>query len=257
MSTSEIGFLAIFAYALAFISQWHSNKHFFSKGVTVFLTLGALTTHGLLLHYLIDLSEGQNLAWTNLFSLLTWLSACIIFFASITMPVMSLNFLLYPATIIAISLTLIFHPIHLIITKTNPAALMHILLATLIVALLLITGIQAALLFLQQIALKQKKLFALLNILPPLDKMQRLLNIDMFLCFFGLTIFLGSAFFAFSTTIMLSFWWEPLCSLVLWLLFLLLLIGRKRLRWTQLTGAVVTCGGTLLAIGLFLTRHLG
>ena len=256
MTTAEIGLCAIFCYAAAFIFQlaW-IGKSRYQAILSLFIIL-ALITHGLQLHRLIDLPSGQNLSLVNLFSLLTWLSALLIALVNLRLPVRSLNFLLYPVAIMSIGLSVLFPASLIIPTQHDPVTLFHILLSTLIVALFVMSGIQALLLSVQQYALKQKKLLSVLQIFPALDQMEKLLFFDLALSFIGLSLFLISAFMSFSLSVMIHFWQESIASLLLWFIVGFLLLGRYCLRWRSATAAVWTSLAVAIAITIFLTRHL-
>lgn len=256
MSTAQLGLFAILAYSVAFMCQVASSRHLAWRFFSVAAIVIALLLHGEQLHQLIDLPQGQNLAWTNLFSLLAWLSALLIFLANYVLRVATLNFLIFPVAIIAIALGEVFHPLKIIVTEYHPETLTHILLATFIVALLVICGFQALLLMTQQFLLRRKKMLSLLELFPPLQIMERLLFFEVLLCFLGLTIFLVTALLGFDLLAVKSFWMETLFSMVLWLGLLVLLLGRYVFRWRAATAA--SCSFVALAIGvlLFLTSHL-
>lgn len=256
MTTAQIGLFAVIAYAMAFVCQVADSKNSVGRLFLFFLSWLAIITHGLQLHLLIDLPLGQNLSWVNLLSLLTWLTVLLIGLASVALPVKSLNLLVYPVAIIAVGLSEILHPYFLIATKYQPEMLMHILLATLIVALLVICGIQALLLIIQQRALKQKKLLSLLQLFPPLQVMEHLLFFEMSLGFLGLTLFLLLSLVSFNFELLKIFWLEAALSCLLWLIFLFLLIGRFILKWRSATAAIWVSFGVSVAVILYLTSHI-
>ena len=126
MATAELGLFAILAYSVAFVSQVANSKKISWRIFLLLTTWFAIACHGLQLHQLIDLPQGQNLSWVNLLSLLTWLSAILILLANFILPVSSLNFFLYPVSIITIGLTEFFHPRYIIVTQHQPKMLLHI-----------------------------------------------------------------------------------------------------------------------------------
>lgn len=254
MPLAEMGLFAIVAYALAFMSQVAYARSRLWRGFLLLTACAALFCHASQLHQLIDLPQGQNLSWVNLLSLLTWLAGLLIFLADFILPVASLSLLVYPASIVAISLSIVTHPYHLVATEHQPKMLWHILLASLLVTLLIITAIQSLLLVLQKFLLKQKKMLGLLQFFPPLQSMERLLFFEISLSFISLTLFLlltGFDFFSLK-----NFWDEGFLSLVLWLIFLIVLIGRYRYQWRSLVAAILTCVGVGVALLIYLSHHL-
>lgn len=256
MTVIEIGLASIFFYTTAFLFQLASIEKLHYQRYLIWLILFALFFHGNQLHYLIDLPSGQNLSLANLFSLLTWLSGVLIALVSLRLPMQSLYFLLFPFSILSVGLSLFFHNEFIIPTQHNPVALFHILLATLIVALFVISGIQAILFSAQQYALRHKKCLSVLAIFPALDRMEALLFFDLSLSFLGLTLFLLSAIMSFSWPAILHFWEESIVSLLLWVMLGLLLLGRYYLRWRSATAAAWASIALAIAITIFLTRHL-
>ena len=86
--------------------------------------------------------------------------------------------------------------------------------------------------------------------------MERLLFFEMSLGFLGLTVFLLTAMLGFDLALVKSFWIETLLSGLLWLTFLLLLIGHYALKWRSATAAMWASLGVAVAIILYLTSHL-
>lgn len=254
MTPAEIGLFAVIAYALAFMGQVAYSQQYSWRGFLFLTTCIAIVCHALQLHQLIDLPGGQNLSWINLLSFLTWLSALLIFLVNFILPIASLNLLLYPISIITMSLSMIWHPQHLVMTAQQPKMLWHILLASLLVALLIICAIQSLLLVLQKFALKQKKMLSLLQRLPPLQSMERLLFVEIILSFIGLSVFLLLTGINFS--LFKNFFDEDCLSLLLWFIFLMILIGRYHYQWRASIAALWTCLGVGIALLLYLTHHL-
>jgi len=253
MSPAEMGLLAIVAYALAFMGQVAYARNGLWRGFLLLATCAALFCHASQLHQLIDLPQGQNLSWVNLLSLLTWLSGLLIFLVDFILPIASLSLLVYPASIVAISLSIIIHPYHIVATEYQPKMLWHILLASLLVALLIITAIQSALLVLQKFLLKQKKMLGLLQFFPPLQSMERLLFFEISLSFISLTLFLLLSSVDFRS--LKNFWDEGFLSFILWLIFLIVLVGRYRYQWRSLIAAILTCAGVGVALLIYLSHH--
>jgi hypothetical protein len=254
MTPAEIGLFAVVAYALAFMCQVAYSRKILWRGFLLLTTGCAIACHAIQLHQLIDLAQGQNLSWVNLLSLLTWLAALLIFLADFILPVASLNLFLYPASIITISFSIVLRPHNIMVTDHHPKMLLHILFASVLVALLIICAIQSLLLVLQKCSLKQKKMLSLLELLPPLQSMERLLFFDIALSFVVLSIFL--IFSAIDFSLLQNFWDEGVLSLLLWLIFFIVLVGRYYYHWRSLIAAILTCFGVSIALLIYLTNHL-
>ncbi len=256
MTSAQIGLVAIAAYAMAFVGRVAYSSRLSWRCFLFFLTWIAIISHGLQLHRLIDLPLGQNLSWVNLLSLLAWLSVLLIALADYVLPVASLGLLVYPVAIVLIGLSEFLHPTFILVTKFHPPMLMHILLATFVVALLFICGIQALLLMLQQFSLKQKKMLSLLELLPPLQVMEQLLFFEIGLSFLSLSLFFIATLYGFEFSLVKIFWRETLLSILLWGIFLVLLIGRYLLKWHSARSAMAASLGVAIALVLYLMSHI-
>ena len=258
MIVPAFGIFAIIAYASVLILHMMYGNHTSPtiKFFSYFLIMIGLITHAMQLHHLIDTSQGQNLSWLNLISLLTWLSGLLIMLASFSLPILSLNFLLYPVAILFLGLNYFLHPVYFIVTKNQPQMLVHILSATAVVAFLIIAAIQSVLLFFQQLILKQKKLLAVLNFLPPLETMKRLLFLEINLNFIVLSIFFLLTLYLVKPIVLLHYWAASLLSVFLWIIFLFLVFIRYFFRWRPATGALSVIVALCIGLLIYLTSHL-
>lgn len=109
--------------------------------------------------------------------------------------------------------------------------LTHILLSTLAFGALFIAAIQAVLLALQERQLRHKKGVGVLQILPPLEKMERLLFEMIVVGFILLTVVLITSLWWFHTLLFTVFWQKSLLSFVAWLVFMVLLLGHWLFGW--------------------------
>ncbi len=242
MDNTHLSFLAILFYGIAAISQ---SLSFARQTVPRlawlwFFGFAAVLVHGILLYHWIDLGPGQNLSFYNLLSLVTWLVALLILLATFTKPVANLTIFILPLAIASIVLALVFPRFEIVDTAANPKQLFHILLSTLAFSLLCIAALQAILLAWQERLLRNKHARGIIRMLPPLEVMETLLFQMIILGFMFLSMVLLTSIWSFYPVLSANLWQKLILSMVAWLVFAILLVGRwyygwrgqQAIRWT-------------------------
>jgi ABC-type uncharacterized transport system permease subunit len=220
------------------------------NGLIIALSLMALIGHGWLLYTWIETTQGQNLDPWIMFSLTTWLMGLILF-GSLPKPGLALVAFVHPISALSIAGTFYFAGESIVMTKTNPGILIHIALSLLASSVLYLAAFQSALCNIQNYLLKQHKQWPMLNLLPPLQTMERVLfNI----------IGLGNVLLLATLLSGLSFVSEParqgllpkmLLSFAAWLLFVGLWSGRLLFGWRGPTTFRWTFIGVFLLFGAY------
>lgn len=213
-----------------------------------YLGIAAVILHSILLHHWIDTGIGQNLAFFNLFSLVTWLVALLIVLAMIRKPVANLTLFIFPIAAISIVLVGLFPAFDIVHTAAKPKELVHILLSTVAFSVLCITALQAVLLALQERVLRRKHAVAIMQILPPLEVMESLLFQMMIVGFVLLSFVLLSSVWCFYPFANLFLWQKLIVSLFAWLVFATLLVGRQFFGWRGAQVIRWTLGGVFLVM---------
>ncbi len=218
----------------------------------------AALLHGYLLYSLIDLSSGQNLTEINLLSLASWLIVMIIIPLAAVQPVAYLQILIFPFAAASIFLAIHSHARYILQTGNHPSQFLHILLSVFTFSVLSIAAIQALTLALQEKLLKLKHLEAI-NILPPLETMEKILFQLLFVGVILLSGLIGTSLYFFHSILLNHFLQKTIITLVAWLIFTFLLLGRQYFGWRGKKAVYCTLGGVfLLSIlyygGLLMTR---
>lgn len=246
------------AYALAIsmkILAIRQNKIAWQDWLTTIFALIALYCQAILLHRYIDLNAGQNLSPANLFSLITWLAALLLFLTGLQRTAGNLCLLVFPLGIIALIWQMSSSTEYIVITNHHWAALWHVLLSTLIVSIMIIAGLQASLLALQEKLLQKKRFLSLLTYLPSLQVMEQLLFRLIWLGFIGLSLLMLTSLWLISQESIATLWHKLIATAFLWSCLAILLIGRYRLGWRGTTAVILTSAGVALAMLLYLGSH--
>lgn len=215
--------LTILSYGMAIFIKTFS--------VRLKANLSGVILHGFLLYRLIDVNDAQNLAFFNLFSLVAWLVLVIITLTSLKKSLGNLIIIALPIAAIAVVLPLIFPQTYLINTGANPKMLIHILFSTFTFSILCIAALQALLLGVQEWLFRHHQASKIIQILPPLEVMELLLFKLIATGFILLTVVLASSVIIFKTLFVTPIWQKLLLSLVAWLVFAGLLLGRWYFGW--------------------------
>ncbi|MBX9585754.1 MAG: cytochrome c biogenesis protein CcsA [Gammaproteobacteria bacterium] len=134
-----------------------------------------------------------------------------------------------------------------------PTGLLHIFLAVLTTAVFAFAGVQALLLALQDRQLHQKMQINWLDKLPPLERMEALLFQMIWGGFLLLTALLISSIYYYHDSVWSHFFSKTILACVSWIIFVILILGRKLLGWRGRKALYCTAMG----IGLVLLLYFG
>lgn len=213
----------------------------------------AALLHAYLLHQWIDVGSGQNLSILNMFSWVCWLIAILVLIASLFLPVIYLSLLVFP--IAALSILLIdFMPDHIFIISMidQPRQLLHVLLSAVTISVLIIAGLQALLLAIQEYQLRHRFILKFLHALPPLEVTESILFKMISLGFALLTLLIAISLYDFRQMLMevLS---KIILAIVVWMMFAWLLAGRYLWGWRSRKVIYIS----LMAIFLLIIIYVG
>lgn len=213
------------------------------------LVLFAALLQGLLLYYFILTSSGINLSFFNSLNLMSWLITIILLIIAVRLPVISLSILIFPLNALFIVLSLIFQkgPEHILQQTSAPIAL-HIILSMLAYGVLSLGSLQGIVLYIQDRRLHHHKQTALHTSLPPLQKMESILFTLLTTGFILLTASLISGLMFVDR----FFTHKIILSIIAWLVFGVLLIGRWLMGWRgRLAIRLTMLGITSLLLAVF------
>ncbi len=246
-------FLALAMYATTF---WHLWSHLWQKvkprhsTSLVLLTLGlsfhlaALWPH-LVIHHALDL----NLF--NVLSLTSWLMLAFSVIFSSYRPILALNILAIPVAALGL-IADDFGPVPYTPVLSQSLGLnAHILLSLAAYCLLLMAAIAAILLHFQHRELKHQTSERIwVNLLPPLQTMERLLFEMLNIGFILLTIALFLGVFTVDNLLAQHLVHKTVFSVISWIIFAVLLLGHWRFGWRGQRAVRLTLWGfSLLFIG--------
>ncbi len=196
----------------------------------------------------------QNLHVTNIFSLVVWTALLFLQAFALKRPqLFHIAMLLFPVAALSVLVVQTLPGYHLVETGNSLGQLLHILMAVVTFSVLIIAGLQAVLVAMQDWSLKRKQPFPWHRSLPPLETMETMLHTLVFLGFIGLTVVLINSVLlmilgAYPRTITHS----PHLAGIAWLLFLMILIRRHHAGWQRNTVIFWTILGiVILALSYF------
>jgi ABC-type uncharacterized transport system permease subunit len=212
----------------------------------------AILLHSIMLYLLIDGSAmGQNLSLLNILSQIAWLTALFTTFSLYFFPLDNLALVIYPSNALSILLVLLFPVQRIVHTADNPAQLLHISLFLLALSWFFIATLQALIVLFQHYYLKKPHHLFLLESLPPLDQMERLLFQMLLWGFFFLSFMMLTSLISFDDYLKQHLEHIALACFA-WVIYFILLIGRYKLGWRGIQSVMFTLAGFLVLLLCYL-----
>ncbi len=211
------------------------------------LNLAAVLMHALALYQQLGLPLNVNLGLFETFSLANWFMCMFILLASYRRPTFNLAVILFPLTAILLLLTEFSLSKGLAFTGSK-GLYFHLVVSLAAYSFFALASVQALLLALQNRQLKARRLFGVLDALPPLQTMEGLL-FDLLITgqlLLSLGILSGALFL--DTMFTQGMLHKTLLSIAAWLIFGYLLFGHWRFGWRGLTAVRWTLGGSCLLL---------
>ncbi|MHB8253121.1 MAG: cytochrome C assembly family protein [Acidiferrobacter sp.] len=190
-------------------------------------------------------------------SLDAWAVAAIFLVTSARKPIANLGTFIMPITAVA-AIGQIFLPMRNQGTPVrDPWLVIHVVIAILAYSLLSIAVVQSFMLWIQESRLRHKQPAQLMQAFPPMETMESLMFELIQVGFVLLTLTLISGFF-FSEQLFgtpLPFTHHSVLSLIAWLAFAILLIGRRQFGWRGRNAVRWTIGGFVLLVLAYLSAE--
>lgn len=257
MSTAFLSFAAIALYLAAaartgFVLLRADHGGPPSRAPALGLGYAALMLHALTLYHGIVTGTGLNLSVFNAASLVAWVVALLLLVAALSRPIENLAIVLLPVAALAIALDQVF-PGHRIVQGDRLAGLeLHIALSIVAYSILTIAAIQALMLDFAERRLRDKRPALVLHFLPPLHTMEELLFQLISVGLFVLSLGLLSGFMFVEDLFAQHLVHKTVLSLIAWLIFAVLLWGRRYFGWRGRKAARYTVAGfVMLMLGFF------
>lgn len=208
------------------------------------LGLAAVLLHAVVLYYWIVTPAGVNLGFFNATSLIAWLIALLLLLSALVKPVENLGIVLLPLAALTVVLEIIFPSSHIFSIQDGFGGLdLHILISILAASLLSIAAVQAGLLTIQDMHLHQKHPGGFIRALPPLQTGEKLLFQMIGLGFILLSLALITGAIFIENIFAQHLVHKTVLSLIAWIVFATLLLGRWRFGWRGRTAIRWTMSG--------------
>ncbi len=212
----------------------------------------ALLLHAYVLYHGIDTSAGQNLSVMNILSLVTWLSSVLIIVASCYVPLTNLLLFTLPLAALFVLLAACFPGVNVLHTVADMPRLLHVLLSMLTFSVFCVAGLQALLLTWQDVCVRGKHAGSGLPLLPPLEVMENVLFQIIGVGFFLLSAVLISSLWFFYHSWVVILWGKVVLTLLGWLSFAVLLVGRYYYGWRGTLAIRYTASGLFFLLLCYL-----
>jgi ABC-type uncharacterized transport system permease subunit len=254
MSTAPIAIVSIFSYlGSAGIIGWRLFNRLEStqqslRLVTLGLGFLGLMLHTWLLYRGIFSHAGLNLAFFNALSLASWTVVASLLISSLNKPIENLGIVIMPLAALTVLLDLLYPSLSFMGENTSWVLKLHVLLSMLAYSLLTLASVQALLLAVQDRYLRKRKPGGFIRALPPLMTMEALLFEMIGIGFVLLTLALLSGFAFLDNMFAQHLVHKTVLSVVAWMVFGGLLLGRRMWGWRGRKAIIWTLSGFAILI---------
>lgn len=228
------------------------------------LGFGAVILHGSILAYNLVTTAGINLGFFNALSLVTGLIALLMLITALFQRIESLGIVILPLAALAMLLEQLVPGQRILLTHEASQIELHIVLSLLAYSLLGIAALQAVLLAIQDRQLRHKHPGGFMRALPPMQEMENLLFRLIAAGFILLSLSLLTGVLYLEDIFAQHLVHKTVLSLLAWLVFGTLLLGRwlwgwrgrTAIRWTLSGFSVLLLAyfGSKLVLELILAR---
>lgn len=210
----------------------------------------ALLCHGVVMHEVLVQPQGLQFGLFTLLVLHGWLLALLALMVNVWRPVQGIYLVALPIAALELGIGVAGQGRDPLMGNIAPAMQGHILLSLLAYSVLSIAALQALLAGWQQRALKQHQR-GLLAALPALQTMENMLFELIAIGFVLLSLGIGTGFFVLDDLLAQHVAHKTVLSLLAWLIFAVLLLGRHVRGWRGRTAVRFTLAGFgLLLVGV-------
>jgi ABC-type uncharacterized transport system permease subunit len=248
MNVTLLATIAICAYlssAVMIIRPFPQDK---SKRAALAFAWAAITLHAVYTGIIVHQNAGFNFSFFSTASLVSMIVALLLLWATLSKPVENLGIFLFPVTALMLGLKLYFPEKQHFLNTHNWQMSVHILSALIAFSLLNIAALQAILLAIQNQQLKSHPPKRYIQSMPPLQSMESLLFQMIGAGLFCLSITLVSGFASEQDMFAQHLAHKTFFSMMAWLIFSGLLIGRGRYGWRGRTAIKWTLLGFMFLL---------
>lgn len=255
MNPVYFGIISASTYIGATVYLASQLRHHAEANKTILLGSGliAFFLHAFSAYGVIKTPEGIYFSFFQIASLFGWVIAAVAIIASFYRPVSNLALLAYPSAAMGILLSLIVNTETTPLPALSSEILFHITLSILAYSVLAIAVAQSLLLYAQNHQLKHKHMTGLVQFLPPLQTMEKLLFEMIWAGLILLSISIASGFLFLENLFAQHLVHKTTLSIAAWLTFAVLLWGRHQLGWRGITAIK----GTMIGFSLLVLAYFG
>ncbi|MGQ9658699.1 MAG: cytochrome C assembly family protein [Thermochromatium sp.] len=227
---------------------FHREGQILPRALAINIGFVGLVLHSWLLWDGIFSHGGINLGFYHALSLTSWTVIALLLISSLTKPVDNLGLILLPAAGLSVLLEAHMADVGFMRESASMALKIHVLLSMLAYSLLTLAAVQSMLLAVQDYHLRHRHPTGFVRTLPPLQTMESLLFEMISAGFVLLTLSLLSGFAFLEDMFAQHLVHKTVLSVLAWLVFGGLLVGRFRKGWRGRTAIVWTLGGFVILI---------
>ena len=217
------------------------------RGLLLFVWFIACVLHALHLYPQTFTEHGLSLGFYNAVSIVLFIIAVLLLLLSSIKKREFIALFILPLVIASIALTII-HPTSASTTSSVQGLQVHILTSLFAFSVLTISAVQSIILFAQDRRLRKHDLNRITLALPPLHDTEKFLFQSITVGFVLLTISLATGFIFLEDMFQQHVAHKTILSILAWIVFALLLWGRKQFGWRGQTAMRWTIGGFALLI---------
>ena len=217
------------------------------------LVLPALVLHGIAAYGTMALPQGINLSLSGVAGLTALIVLAMVVAAGVARPVHSLFVPLFPLAALALLASLFLQRDYAPAAGMTDALAVHVLVSILAYSILLMATLQSILVGVAERNIRTRSHIPMLRILPPLETMEHLLFVMLWVGFTGLTAAIASGFVYLDDMFAQHVVHHTVLSSASWIVYVVLLTGRLAFGWRG-TAAV---RWTLSAFALLLLGYFG
>ena len=229
-----------------------SSKAHHMPRLTLILWAGALLLHAAALGQSLFTTLGLDLSFFNTLSLVGWLVSALLFGTNLRQPLESLAMVLLPLIIATLLADLLTPALSQRIIAVGTGLQIHILGSLLAFSTLSLAAAQALVLSYQDYHLRNHQLTSWVRHLPPLQHMESFLFQLIWLGFFLLTVALVSGWLFLDDVFAQHLIHKTILSILAWVIFAMLLLGRILAGWRGRKAIHWTLGGFALLVLAYL-----
>lgn len=214
-----------------------------ARWVAAALALGTLV-QGIYIAYVWFVPTYPDVSWINVLSASAWFVNLVVLLSLFTrQPLLEAVLVAMPFAAIAVILQLVGLREATPLTTISTATRIHMLSAVMAFSLLSIAAAYAALILILDRGLRTQELSPLLRSLPALTTLERLLFRLIAMGFLLLSVALLTGFIFVDDLFAQRLIHKTVLSIIAWVLFLALLLGRWRFGWRGRTAVILTLSG--------------